>query len=1003
MKKIFSRALCLLLVLVMIVGVMPMAMAAENDPPITEEDEFDTASATVVLAADKATYEEGDTVKMTLAASNVTEGYTLTSVTGSYGASYTVSGSGNSATATYPAEEGEWSLSATATFSNGTDTFTVNSNTVTVTVNKKAVTATAFKIEAAGGATSVPALGTLALSAVPTAPEGDNVVMPNDVTWTSSSSAVSFVSKTNGGCVIKGVSPTTTPVTITATSATAGTATYSVTVGKAMIDLVLTKSAFELAPGEVAQISGTYTPAITNIGNYVKVTYKSNNTSVASVDTSGKITALAAGTTTIDITLTINNRMENYQNYVFANGLTTYTKSVAVTVLNKYYIKCANQNAPVGSTVNLTPVLYGGDGRAITNATFTAVLSGYGTLNTNIGSYSVYGPRSGAVKVTFTAVGVNNDGAAVTKDVYIGFYTTSTLKVNVRDNLSSFKFSDVGFAKSATVGGSTIPVVGNDMVDLIASAMANVNDGSYYEFDMSSYSGGQLIAPNSADWTTSTKECTYASLGGVGFVQKSTSSKTSTFTITARNASVANENAVTVGMVNVEVTCGAASGIEYQTTYNVPVTFSVSDFLSYWNAQKYGTTAATTSTLNYVVFGTPSPNYGKLYTDSYRNTAVTQSMYFSPNVTVSNTTYKPLSTVTYVPDINMTSAYSVEIPFTMYGSKNDTLSGYVTIKLNDGGNTIDARGTTLGESLAAAIAQNYYTAKNQQLGYVTFNAVSAQQGTLYRSIPKSGGFSRVTLAAPVQTGDMFYYNASGAYAANQKKLSDVSIVPAAGFTGNLTIYYTAYNTTGATNSAYQGSITYTVKAKDTSAAFTDLKKHTWAIDSADFLYYEGTAQGSNGRYNPSANITRRDFMLMLYRAFLENEYGTTSVTSNFPDVVKGTDSYSQEIYQAVGVAKQLGIAQGTNNKFNPTSYITREEAMVLIYRTLDKIDRDLRYTSGTSATSFGDYSKISTWATDAIKELVSHGVIVGNNNKVNPKSNITRAEMACIRHRVITY
>jgi len=50
-----------------------------------------------------------------------------------------------------------------------------------------------------------------------------------------------------------------------------------------------------------------------------------------------------------------------------------------------------------------------------------------------------------------------------------------------------------------------------------------------------------------------------------------------------------------------------------------------------------------------------------------------------------------------------------------------------------------------------------------------------------------------------------------------------------------------------------------------------------------------------------------------------------------------------------------------------------------------------------------DYSKISSWATTAISNLVGHGVIKGNNDNIKPLDPISRAEMAAILHRVITY
>ena len=236
----------------------------------------------------------------------------------------------------------------------------------------------------------------------------------------------------------------------------------------------------------------------------------------------------------------------------------------------------------------------------------------------------------------------------------------------------------------------------------------------------------------------------------------------------------------------------------------------------------------------------------------------------------------------------------------------------------------------------------------------------------------------------------------------QFDLDDVVFVPRAGLYGEVTLYYYAYDASG--NNEYKGTIVLNVQQKTKSAEFSDVGTSlSWAADSVDFLNYEGVAEGSGGKYRPSAYITRGDFMLMLYRAFLEDEHKNDSITSNFSDVTKGSDTYSKETYQAVGVAKKLGIAQGTNGKFNPKSYITRQEAMTLIYRTLDEVNYDLDYTVSTSTSSFKDYSSVASYAKTAISDLIGHGIVIGNNSKINPTSNITRAQMAVILHRVLTY
>ena len=77
--------------------------------------------------------------------------------------------------------------------------------------------------------------------------------------------------------------------------------------------------------------------------------------------------------------------------------------------------------------------------------------------------------------------------------------------------------------------------------------------------------------------------------------------------------------------------------------------------------------------------------------------------------------------------------------------------------------------------------------------------------------------------------------------------------------------------------------------------------------------------------------------------------------------------------------------------------------MTLIYRTLDEVDYSMSYESSNDTSDFKDYSSVASYAKTAISDLIEHGVVVGNNGKINPKSNITRAEMAVILHRVLTY
>ncbi len=1131
MKKNFTRALSLLLVLVMILGAMPVALATEpgGDPTPTV-----TLPSSVTVTPSTAAPKAGQPVTFTV---SVPAGFTASSYTWT-----NAIGSTATATATY-AEAGSQTVGVTVVLTSIEDSTVTGSvsGSTTVTVAEADITATGLVIS---GVNTMAALTQEQLTVVAT-PNGAS--LPSDVVWSSSNTAVATVNK---GLVSARTTGTTI---ITASSKSLNlVATHTITVTDVVVTVNVIPSSLTLNPNEKGKLGGTFTPS--TAGQYITTTMTSNNRAIATVDGSGNVTAIAAGSTYITIKCSIDTRQA--PDYLrFAGGKSTWEVDVPVTVNSKYYIgNVSSQSAMAGSTITLNPYLYNGKGERVTNANFSVQATGCSLTNNGTSWYATSTtPGSATVTFTVTNAEYKNDGVAVTKTVNLGFYRSNTLTVNVRDNISSFRFNDRGVIASSSIGYNNNYTT-LTMTDLIGMAMpttGSLYNVDYYSFGVSGANGGELLSPSSGsslNWTGSTKYVDKNNLDAVGFQQKSGSNKISNFTIYAMSGS--QTDGVIVGMLTLQINAGAASGgIEYSTNYNTPVTFKVADFQNYWTAHKndqygYGTNGGyntydcgchgvtrcvtpscrfyvgtnnnyynTNETLSYVTFGISNtvPAYGTLYTTSAKTTKATAGMQF--RVSTTNNNYNNnynyssylLSSVTYVPSTSYTATYTVDIPFTAYGTNGTSVTGYVSIKLNDNGNKIGARGTTLDDSVAASIAANYYAAKGQTMGYVVFELPSAQQATLFRSIPKVDGYSRVTEAARVQRGDKFYYNSTytsgytygstydqyvnnnnkvncgcnnlttcyntwckyydgtnysttdcgchnqyycnnswcmyydgtnynnnntidcgchnqyycnnsycryydgtsytntnNQYSANQMKLTDLSIVPAAGFKGKLTLTYTAYNAGGA--SAYTGYITYDVETQTASKVFSDVKgNYSWAADSADFLYYEGTAQGSNGKYNPSANITRGDFMLMLYRAFLEGDYSTTAVTDNFSDVTKGTSTYSQETYQAVGIAKKLGIAQGTNGKFNPKSYITREEAMVLIYRTLDEVNRDLRYSSSTNASSFSDYSKISTWATTAISSLVSHGVIQGSNNKITPKSNITRAEMACILHRVITY
>ena len=106
--------------------------------------------------------------------------------------------------------------------------------------------------------------------------------------------------------------------------------------------------------------------------------------------------------------------------------------------------------------------------------------------------------------------------------------------------------------------------------------------------------------------------------------------------------------------------------------------------------------------------------------------------------------------------------------------------------------------------------------------------------------------------------------------------------------------------------------------------------YSWGFHAIDYLANTGVVSGTgNLIYSPGKSLSRADFVLMLYRAYDMEKYAEGE---NFADV--SADAYYAD---AVLAARAIGIAAGDeNNNFNPSQTLTRQDAMVLLKRTLDR-------------------------------------------------------------------
>ncbi|MEM5781247.1 MAG: S-layer homology domain-containing protein, partial [Lawsonibacter sp.] len=267
-----------------------------------------------------------------------------------------------------------------------------------------------------------------------------------------------------------------------------------------------------------------------------------------------------------------------------------------------------------------------------------------------------------------------------------------------------------------------------------------------------------------------------------------------------------------------------------------------------------------------------------------------------------------------------------------------------------------------------------------------------------------GALYSVQIAAPDQSAGRLCYNFTAPnnyeefdaqksyYLSGSPALSNLSFVPKAGYSGTVYLSFTGADRNGNTCT---NVVRIQVTPAGTSAYFSDLSGQKWAIPAVDFLYRYGIVAGTGtGSYTPSAGIRRGDFVLMLSRGFDISAKGGTG----FSDVAK-----SSYYAAAVTSAKALGIVSGdANGLFHPEDAITRQEAALILYRCLQMEDlasagsqRDLAI--------FSDRGQVASYAVEAMGALVSLNILSGDDaGKLNPKTTLTRAQMAVMLHRALT-
>lgn len=387
--------------------------------------------------------------------------------------------------------------------------------------------------------------------------------------------------------------------------------------------------------------------------------------------------------------------------------------------------------------------------------------------------------------------------------------------------------------------------------------------------------------------------------------------------------------------------------------------------------------SATNSALNYIRFtALPTATQGNVYFDYQRagtpaTITTSDSYYLSGELSISRLSFLPAPGFTG----------TVSMPFTGWAISGAQFQGTVQVTVTGGVSGTTVLYTTSGSPVRLS-AYDFSNVGGGQPVNISFTSMPYEsQGKLYYQ------YTNPTHYSWLATAGMQYGLSSDPLLAN------LTFIPKAGYQGTVKIPYTATNTGGGT---YTGEVQIAVEPSTISQYFNDLSGQSAAtVAAVDFLYSQGVVNGvREGQYAPSSNIRRGDFCLMLYRAFQFDSDGTTAAFRDVPD--------SAYYAQAINVLRSQGIVMGTGgNTFQPNASISRQDAALMVQRTLKAAG--LKADDGTAEdlAGYGDAAYVDAYARGAVTCLLQQGVFPTNGSSISPKGNLTRAAMAVLLHRAM--
>ena len=203
-----------------------------------------------------------------------------------------------------------------------------------------------------------------------------------------------------------------------------------------------------------------------------------------------------------------------------------------------------------------------------------------------------------------------------------------------------------------------------------------------------------------------------------------------------------------------------------------------------------------------------------------------------------------------------------------------------------------------------------------------------------------------------------------------------------------------------------GQYTFTMPSSPVTVAATFMDDNTmlnFFVDvPAGAYYYDAVLWAAEGgivtgtdavHFSPDASCTRAQLVTFLWRAAGSP---VVNYAMNFNDVDGG--AYYAE---AVRWAASLGIAGGYGDgRFGTNDFVTRAQVVTMLYRFAKAQGMDTTQ-GGMAIREFDDFDAVPAYALEAMDWAVNAGVLKGDNNRLLPQDNCTRAQIVTMLYRAL--